>query len=65
MKTIIDRLPPVHDQDGAHQAGHEHRPRSRSPQRYHHRSIVIAQMKDLLRSKIKPFNGHGSNYVVE
>ena len=31
MKTIIDCLPLVHDQDRAHQIGPEHKPRSRSP----------------------------------
>ena len=65
MRTIIDRLPPVHDQDGAHQEGHEHRPRSRSPLRDRHRSIVSSQMKDLQRSRVKPFNGQGSGYVAE
>jgi hypothetical protein len=65
MRTLIDRLPPVLEQDRAHQVGHEHRRKSRSPQRDRHRFIVSSQMKDLQRSKIKPFNGQGSGYVAE
>lgn len=65
MRTLIDRLPPVLEQDRAHQVGHEYRRRSRSPQRDRHRFIVSSQMKDLQRSKIKPFNGQGSGYVAE
>ena len=65
MQTIIDCLTPIHDQDREDWEGYEHRPRSRSPQRDRHRSIVSAQMKDLQRSKIKPFNGQGSRYVAK
>ena len=65
MHTILDCLPPIHDQDRAHRAKHEHRPKSRSPQRDRHRSIVFAQMKDLSRSKVKPFNGKGLGYVAK
>ena len=67
MRTILDRLPPVLEQDRAHQENHEHRPRSRSrsPRKDRHRSIVSSQMKDLSRAKIKPFNGLGSGYEAE
>ena len=66
MKTIMDRLLPLQGvgQDGAHQVGNEHRPMSRIPQRDRQRSVVDTQMKDLQRSKVKPFNGNGSSYVV-
>ena len=51
MRTILDRLPLVLEQDRAHQENHAHRPRSRSrsPWKDHHRLIVSSQMKDLSR----------------
>ena len=40
MRAIMDRLPPIQDQNRGHQAEHEHRTRSRTPLRDHHRSII-------------------------
>ena len=40
MRTIMDHLPLLHDQNRGRRAEHVHRPRSRTPSRDHHRSIV-------------------------
>ena len=63
VKEILARLP---SQDRAH---HGNRERSMSPRgRYlesRRQSSQSIQMKDLLRVKVKPFNGEGTGYDAE